>query len=70
MVKDGGASGGDLDKRLRDAFGSRVVEARSLPVGFGLTGVEVILADGRHLAVKAHEHGPSARTGSRSRPSC
>ena len=63
MVKDGGTSGGDLDKRLHDAFGSRVVEARSLPVGFGLTGVEVILADGRHLAVKAHERGPSARTG-------
>ncbi len=48
-----------LKARLEQALGSRVVEAKPLSVGFGLTGREIVLADGRHLAVKAGEprHG-------------
>jgi len=48
-----------LKQRLEAALGSTVVEAGSLPVGFGLTGLDVRLADGRRLAVKAHlgNHG-------------
>lgn len=48
-----------LKTRLRQALGSRVVEASSLPVGFGLTGLAITLADGRRLAVKAGkaDHG-------------
>ena len=43
-----------LKARLESALGSRsVVEAGALPVGFGLTGSRVTLADGRRLAVKA-----------------
>ena len=42
-----------LKQRLEAALGSTVVEAGSLPVGFGLTGLDVRLADGRRLAVKA-----------------
>jgi len=45
----------DLRTRLEQALASRVVEARSLAVGFGLTGLKVTLADGRRLAVKAGE---------------
>jgi fructosamine-3-kinase len=45
----------DLKDRLRQVLGSRVVETRPLAVGFGLTGLEVVLADGRRLAVKAGE---------------
>ena len=63
MVNGDNESGRDLKKRLHEVLGSRVVEARSLPVGFGLTGVEVNLADGRHLAVKARERGAHARIG-------
>jgi fructosamine-3-kinase len=44
---------GALKTRLEAALGSSVVEAGSLPVGFGLRGLELRLADGRHLAVKA-----------------
>jgi len=40
---------------LGDVLGSEVVEARPLPVGFGLIGLELRLADGRHLAIKAIE---------------
>jgi fructosamine-3-kinase len=47
--------GGDLKTRLHQALGSRVVEERPLAVGFGLTGLEVTLVDGRRLAVKAGE---------------
>lgn len=46
-----------LKHRLEAVLGSAVVEAGSLPVGFGLTGLDVRLADGRHLAVKAIEAG-------------
>ena len=46
-------SGGELKTRLETCSARAVVEARSLPVGFGLAGLEVRLADGRRLAVKA-----------------
>jgi fructosamine-3-kinase len=46
-----------LKDRLEAALGSFIVETRHLPVGFGLTGIELRLADGRHLAVKAAEPG-------------
>jgi fructosamine-3-kinase len=42
-----------LKQRLEAVLGSRVVEAGALPVGFGLEGAVVRLADGRRLAVKA-----------------
>ena len=45
--------GGAVTTRLEQVLGSAVVEARALPVGFGLTGLDVTLADGRRLAVKA-----------------
>lgn len=48
-----------LTARLETALGSAVVEARSLPVGFGLTGLEITLADGRRLAVKARANAGS-----------
>jgi fructosamine-3-kinase len=44
-----------LKQRLETALGSPVVEARPLPVGFGLAGLDVTLADRRRLAVKARE---------------
>jgi fructosamine-3-kinase len=44
-----------LNDRLAQALGSRVVASRSLPVGFGLTGLIIDLADGRRLAVKARQ---------------
>ena len=49
--------------RLEAALGSRIVESRSLGVGFGLNGLEVRLADSRHLAVKAREGGRNGRAG-------
>ncbi len=50
-------TGGALKTRLERILGSAVVEARSLPVGFGLTGLSLRLADGRRLAVKARLEG-------------
>jgi fructosamine-3-kinase len=50
-----------LKDKLETALGSRVVETRHLGVGFRLTGLEVRLADGRHLAVKAREAGSGDR---------
>ena len=44
-----------LKARLESVLGSAVVAARALPVGFGLTGLDITLADGRRLAVKAVE---------------
>jgi fructosamine-3-kinase len=44
-----------LKAKLESVLGSPVVEARALPVGFGLTGLDITLADGRRLAVKARE---------------
>ncbi len=42
-----------LTNRLAQALGARIVASRPLPVGFGLAGLVVELADGRRLAVKA-----------------
>jgi fructosamine-3-kinase len=44
-----------LKDRLEAVLGARVVETAPLPIGFGLVGLELRLADGRHLAVKAIE---------------
>ena len=44
---------GKLKDRIEMALGARVIEASPLPVGFGLIGFKVRLADGRTLAVKA-----------------
>lgn len=52
---------GELKTRLEAVLGSRVVEARPLPVGFGLTGADVRLADGRRLAVKARQGAGSGK---------
>jgi fructosamine-3-kinase len=52
---NGGMESGELKTRLETVLGSSVVEARPLPVGFGLTGLRIKLADGRRLAVKARE---------------
>ena len=46
-----------LKQKLEAALGSRVVGTAPLPVGFGLTGLDVRLADGRRVAVKARENG-------------
>ena len=50
-----------LEDRLEAALGSPVIETASLPVGFGVTGLTVGLADGRRLAVKARggDAGPN-----------
>jgi fructosamine-3-kinase len=50
-----------LKARLEQALGSPVVEAGSLPVGFGLTGLTLKLADGRCLAVKARQAAGSGK---------
>ncbi|HEY8299143.1 MAG TPA: fructosamine kinase family protein, partial [Methyloceanibacter sp.] len=50
----------ELRAELETKLGSRVVEASSLPVGFGLTGLRIALADGRRLAVKASQAGEGA----------
>ena len=47
--------GGALRTTLESSLGSRVLQASSLPVGFGLVGVQIELADGRRLAVKARQ---------------
>jgi fructosamine-3-kinase len=54
--------GGELRTKLETKLGSRVMDARSLPVGFGLTGFAIDLADGRRLAVKARQGSGSARS--------
>lgn len=50
----------ELNARLETALGSSVVETGPLPVGFGLAGLTVRLADGRRLAVKARLAGGDA----------
>jgi fructosamine-3-kinase len=52
---------GALKTRLEQALGSPVVEAASLPVGFGLTGLTLKLGDGRRLAVKARQGTDSGK---------
>jgi hypothetical protein len=44
-----------LKDRLEKALGARVMSLASMPVGFGLQGLKVDLADGRRLAVKLRE---------------
>jgi fructosamine-3-kinase len=44
-----------LKTRLETVLNSPVVELGPLPVGFGLTGLRIRLADGRRLAVKARQ---------------
>jgi fructosamine-3-kinase len=46
-----------LRAHLETSLGSPIVESAPLPVGFGLTGLTVKLADGRRLAVKARSGG-------------
>jgi len=50
-----------LKDKLESALGSAVVETGPLPVGFGLTGLTVTLADGRRLAVKARAGAGAAK---------
>jgi fructosamine-3-kinase len=52
--------GGTVKARLEQALGSAVVETGPLPVGFGLVGLDITLADGRRLAVKARTGGGGA----------
>lgn len=47
-----GASNTTSRERLEAALGARVMSLASMPVGFGLQGFKVDLADGRRLAVK------------------
>jgi fructosamine-3-kinase len=44
-----------VKERLETALGARVTALAPMPVGFGLTGFKVDLADGRRLAVKARQ---------------
>ena len=53
----------ELKSRLEAVLGSRAVEASPLPVGFGLTGLKLRLADGRRLAVKARQGGAGRTSG-------
>lgn len=39
--------------RLEQVLDAEIIHARPLPVGFGLDGLEAVLSDGRHVAVKA-----------------
>jgi fructosamine-3-kinase len=50
-------SGGNLLARIEKALGARITASSALPVGFGLEGLELRLADGRQLAVKARVAG-------------
>jgi fructosamine-3-kinase len=44
-----------VKERLEAVLGQRVTALATMPVGFGLTGFKVDLADGRRLAVKARQ---------------
>jgi len=44
-----------VKERLEAALGASVTALATMPVGFGLTGFKVDLADGRKLAVKARQ---------------
>ncbi len=54
--------GSTLKAELEMKLGSALVEVSSLPVGFGLTGLRIVLADGRRLAVKARQAGEGGRS--------
>jgi fructosamine-3-kinase len=49
-----------VKERLETALGVRVTSLSSMPVGFGLTGFKVDLADGRKVAVKARQKSARA----------
>jgi fructosamine-3-kinase len=49
--------------RLEAALGSGVTALAAMPVGFGLAGCKVVLADGRKLAVKLREGSARAELG-------
>jgi fructosamine-3-kinase len=49
--------------RLEAALGSGVTALSPMPVGFGLAGYRVVLADGRKLAVKLREGSARAELG-------
>jgi fructosamine-3-kinase len=55
-----GASTTTLRERLEAALGARVIALSSIPVGFGLAGYKVDLADGRALAVKLRRESQRA----------
>jgi len=58
-----------LTNRIESVLATRVVEARAMAVGFGLTGLEARLADGRQVAVKARASAsPSGERGRASLP--
>ena len=42
-----------LEDKIETALGTQITSARPLGVGFGLTGLRAVLADGRKIAVKA-----------------
>lgn len=42
-----------LKERLETILGAQITHSAPLPVGFGLEGLEIVLSDDRHLAVKA-----------------
>jgi fructosamine-3-kinase len=50
-----GARDATVRHQIETALGSRVVDLAAMPVGFGLAGYKVALADGRTLAVKQRE---------------
>jgi fructosamine-3-kinase len=49
-----------LKPRLEQALGLQIVATGSLPAGFGLTGLKLVLADGRALAVKSRSDASHA----------
>ncbi|MGB3022738.1 MAG: fructosamine kinase family protein [Methyloceanibacter sp.] len=50
----------EIKDRLESVLGARVSTLSPLPVGFGLAGFRVDLADGRRFAVKARQAGSRA----------
>lgn len=53
--------GGALEAEIETKLDARIVEASALPVGFGLAGLRIGLADGRRLAVKARQYPEQGR---------
>jgi len=52
----------ELSERLAHVLGSTVVDLKPMAVGFGLTGLQVELADGRRLAVKTRAQNQGRST--------
>jgi fructosamine-3-kinase len=53
--------GGALKAEIEAKLGARIAEASAHPVGFGQIGLQIRLADGTRLAVKARQDGESGR---------